>query len=208
MILVRPVVQKILIIGFAFVVFPAAYAQISPQTVDDMIPPPLPDSAPVSSGIQMVDGLAPEQQILMQVSEEMRLELERLDKLDKGLPSLFFNKTEQVTLQDAIAKYESGEFNKDGIPEPDNSKTALDIFDYVREITLGGIMLRGEGDWVVWLNKQRLTPDRLPREVKSIRVYKEFVELKWYDEQNDRIVPVRLRPNQRFNLDSRTFLPG
>lgn len=77
-----------------------------------------------------------------------------------------------------------------------------------REIALSGIVWRSSGEWTVWLNGQRLKPDALPREVMDINVHKKYVELKWYDATTNLIYPVRLRPHQRFNLDSRMFLPG
>ncbi|MBU0860032.1 MAG: hypothetical protein KJ667_08840, partial [Alphaproteobacteria bacterium] len=78
----------------------------------------------------------------------------------------------------------------------------------LREISLSGIIWRNNEDWTVWLNGQRLKPDALPREVMDINVRKKYVELKWYDANTNLIYPVRLRPHQRFNLDSRMFLPG
>ena len=78
----------------------------------------------------------------------------------------------------------------------------------LRELSLGGIIFRNREDWTVWLNGQRLKPDALPREVMDINVGKKFVELKWYDAQSNLIYPIRLRPHQRFNLDSKIFLPG
>ncbi len=77
-----------------------------------------------------------------------------------------------------------------------------------RELALGGIVFSNGDDWVVWLNGQRLTPKAIPKEVMDIQVNKDVVELRWYDSWTNLIYPVRLRPHQRFNLDSRIFLPG
>lgn len=74
-----------------------------------------------------------------------------------------------------------------------------------RDIYLDGIIYRKEGDWIVWLNGQKLTPQNLPPQVKDIRVTKEAVELKWYDDFSQLIYPIRIRPNQAFNLDSRFY---
>ena len=63
-------------------------------------------------------------------------------------------------------------------------------------------------NWVVWLNGQRVTPEAIPKEIMDIKVRKDYVELKWYDSFSNLIYPVRLQPHQRFNLDSRIFLPG
>lgn len=78
----------------------------------------------------------------------------------------------------------------------------------LRELSLGGIIFRNTDDWTVWLNGQRIKPDALPKEVMDINVAKKHVELKWYDATTNLIYPIRLRPHQRFNLDSKMFLPG
>ena len=78
----------------------------------------------------------------------------------------------------------------------------------IREISLQGILYRGPSDWTIWMNKQQLTPDAMPLEVIDLKVHKEFIELRWFDRDANQIVPIRLRPNQRFNLDARIFLPG
>lgn len=77
-----------------------------------------------------------------------------------------------------------------------------------REITLGGIVYVSKGDWTIWLNGKRVTPTALPKEALYISVHKEYVELKWFDDWTNQIFPVRLRPHQRFNIDTRIFLPG
>lgn len=77
-----------------------------------------------------------------------------------------------------------------------------------REIRLAGILYNGPESWTIWLNEKRVTPDALPQEVIDLRVYKEYIEFKWIDDYTNRIYPVRLRPHQRFNMDTRIFLPG
>ncbi|MCC6598183.1 MAG: hypothetical protein IT559_05300 [Alphaproteobacteria bacterium] len=77
-----------------------------------------------------------------------------------------------------------------------------------REIRLSGIVYKGSADWAIWLNNKRVTPDALPSEVLDLKVYKNYVEMKWFDEYTNQILPLRLRPHQRFNIDSRIFLPG
>ncbi|PJB71340.1 MAG: hypothetical protein CO093_05455 [Alphaproteobacteria bacterium CG_4_9_14_3_um_filter_47_13] len=78
----------------------------------------------------------------------------------------------------------------------------------IRELSLGGILFATGEHWIVWLNGQRVTPDAVPKEVMDIHVRKDYVELKWFDSYSNLIYPIRLRPHQRFNLDSRIFLPG
>lgn len=77
-----------------------------------------------------------------------------------------------------------------------------------RELALGGLLYTSANDWTIWLNGKRITPNALPREVIELRVHKNYIEVKWLDDYTKRIYPVRLRAHQRFNLDTRIFLPG
>lgn len=77
-----------------------------------------------------------------------------------------------------------------------------------REIRLSGIVYKGGKDWTIWLNEQRVTPDAIPEEVMDLKVYKTYIEFKWFDDYTNKIFPIRLRPHQRFNIDTRIFLPG
>jgi hypothetical protein len=77
-----------------------------------------------------------------------------------------------------------------------------------REIVLGGIAFTSKNDWTIWLNGQRVTPDALPSEIIDLRVNKHHIDMKWLDDYTQQIFPIRLRAHQRFNLDSRIFLPG
>ncbi|PCK00334.1 MAG: hypothetical protein COA45_00700 [Zetaproteobacteria bacterium] len=78
----------------------------------------------------------------------------------------------------------------------------------VRSITLGGIVYAEENNWVIWLNGQRVTPNAVPKEVLDLRVFEDYIEIKWLDDFTNQIFPLRLRAHQRFNLDARIFLPG
>jgi hypothetical protein len=78
----------------------------------------------------------------------------------------------------------------------------------VRSLSLGGIVFLTPDEWTIWLNSKRVTSDKIPTEAVDLRVYKEFIELRWFDAQTNQIFPIRLRPNQTFNLDARTFVPG
>ncbi|MCF8495827.1 MAG: hypothetical protein K9G62_04075 [Alphaproteobacteria bacterium] len=88
-------------------------------------------------------------------------------------------------------------------PAPPPQPTITD-----REIALGGIAYTSAKEWTIWLNGHRITPKAIPHEIRDIKVYKEYIELKWFDEITNRIFPIRLRPHQRFSLDSKVFLPG
>ena len=77
-----------------------------------------------------------------------------------------------------------------------------------REVSLEGILFTNNTEWVIWINNQKITPDRIPPEVTDIRVGKDYVRLKWYDSYTNKIFPIKLQPQQRFNIDTRIFLPG
>lgn len=77
-----------------------------------------------------------------------------------------------------------------------------------RNITLGGIIYRTSSDWTIWLNGKRVTPTALPEEILDLRVFNAYIEVKWFDQYTNQILPIRLRPHQRFNIDTRIFLPG
>lgn len=78
----------------------------------------------------------------------------------------------------------------------------------IRELSLSGILYKGSNNWIVWLNGQRVAPDAIPKEVIDIKVSESHVDLKWFNSYTNLIYPIRIRPHQRFNLDTRIFLPG
>ena len=77
-----------------------------------------------------------------------------------------------------------------------------------RYIHLQGILYSSADEWVVWMNGQKITPEALPREVVGFKVYESYVEMRWFDEYTNKIIPLRLHPMQRFHIDTRMFLPG
>ncbi|MCB1782995.1 MAG: hypothetical protein KDI13_03295 [Alphaproteobacteria bacterium] len=77
-----------------------------------------------------------------------------------------------------------------------------------REIKLSGIVYADHDDWTIWLNGKRITPNAIPKEVLDLRVFKDYIEVKWLDDYTNQIFPLRLRSHQRFNMDMRIFLPG
>lgn len=77
-----------------------------------------------------------------------------------------------------------------------------------RDIRLGGIVFVNSSDWTIWLNGKRVTPKAVPHQAMDLKVYDEYIEMKWFDDYTNQIFPIRLRPHQRFNIDTRIFLPG
>ena len=86
--------------------------------------------------------------------------------------------------------------------------TIAPIVGEKREIILGGILYVSDDDWTIWLNGKRVTPKALPKEVIDLKVYDAHIEVKWFDDWTNQIFPIRLKTHQRFNIDTRIFLPG
>lgn len=95
-------------------------------------------------------------------------------------------------------------------PRVENPVLPPETNDAIRELYLSGILYNDEDDWIIWMNGQRITSDEkdLPDVIFELNVNKEYVELVWHDLNTNIVYPIRLRPNQRFNLDSRLFIPG
>tara|TARA_R110002095_G_scaffold147975_3_gene128067 strand:+ start:3959 stop:4636 length:678 start_codon:yes stop_codon:yes gene_type:complete len=126
----------------------------------------------------------------------------------ENMPSLFFTFWQHRSIIDAK--------NKRGVVRPptqaelealENGESLI-LEPEKRDITLGGIVFKAEGDWTIWLNGERVTPTAVPEEVLDLRVYKDYIEVKWIDNLTNQIFPLRLRAHQSFNLDQRIFLPG
>lgn len=120
----------------------------------------------------------------------------------RELSTLFFTKWQHALLQEARAGYETRPL------DPGEASSGAPIVKGPREISLGGIVFKSSEQWTVWLNGRRITPDAIPREVLDLRVANDYIELKWFDAFTNQIFPIRLRAHQRFNIDSRIFLPG
>lgn len=129
------------------------------------------------------------------------------------IPSLLFTYWEQTAIRDArrsrglVRKPTSEELQRDLNKKPEGLPRIKPPPEE-RDIALGGIVYVSRNDWTIWLNGKRITPEALPEEVIDLSVYNEYIELKWFDYYSNQIFPIRLRPHQRFNIDTRIFLPG
>lgn len=119
----------------------------------------------------------------------------------RTIPTLFFTKWQHALLVETRAGARSrpvtGALDDEG-----------KVVKGPREISLSGIVYKSKDKWTIWLNNKRVAPDALPEEVMDLNVYSEHIELEWFDAYTNQIYPIRIRPHQRFNLDSRIFLPG
>jgi len=130
----------------------------------------------------------------------------------ENFPSILFTYWEQVAIEDAQNSQglnrapTAEELERDLKNQRNSNEPPTD--PGIRNISLSGIAYNGYKNWTIWLNNQRVTPDAIPEEALDLKVYKNYIEIKWFDEYTNRIIPIRLRPHQRFNIDARIFLPG
>lgn len=122
----------------------------------------------------------------------------------ENVATLFFTAWQHALLQEAKIGFTTR------APDPGEVGTASNegAAPGIRELSLGGIAFSSGKKWTVWLNAVRVTPDAIPDQVLDIKVSRSHIDLKWFDRFTNKIYPVRLRPHERFNLDSRIFLPG
>ncbi|MFA7275791.1 MAG: hypothetical protein WC043_03200 [Pseudobdellovibrionaceae bacterium] len=152
---------------------------------------------------------APEVKILKSIEKEMREKNKKEVYERSTIPSLIFTPSQHALLREARIGFNTRlptlqELRDPGDPNDPNYRPPVAL----REIKLGGIAFSSPDEWTIWLNNARVTPDALPAEALDIRVYREFIELKWFDSATNQVFPIRLRTNQKFNLDTRIFLPG
>lgn len=137
----------------------------------------------------------------------------------KNMRSLLYNEWEHGALLDAIAarsyidveaykKRSLGGSGAGGGVDPFGANTPAEVINSIRELSLGGILYSSKKEWTIWLNGQRVTPQSKPEEVVGLKVFEDYIELKWLDQKTLKVYPIRLRPHQRFNLDNNLFLPG
>lgn len=170
-----------------------------------------------------VDEIVPTEMIVMRLVEDEVREYYKEDIVEApDFPSLMFLPENHALLRAAISRFPRKktpeEIANEGPQLPDeqtDDQTATDadgidveIIEYERNVSLGGILFYNESNWIIWLNEKRVTPKALPEEITDISVEKGAVKLKWLDKKTNTVYPIRLKPNQTFNLDARVFLPG
>lgn len=154
--------------------------------------------------------LPPEIKILRKIESDLKKRAKKKKVfLRSSIPSLVFTPQQYALLREARIGFNTRiptlqELKDPGDPNDPNYHRGI----IVRELKLGGIAYVSPDDWTIWLNNARVTPDALPQEAVDVKVFKDFIELRWYDIKTDQIFPVRMRTNQKFNLDTHIFLPG
>lgn len=151
------------------------------------------------------------QTVNVQDGETQRLQLNNPLIDPANIASLFLTPNEQNLISDAVTGFLTRPPTEDEVESEQRKAQKPDAPvrpNSVREIGLGGILFTSSEDWTIWLNSQKITPNNIPPAIMDIQVSKDQIKLKWLDFQTNQIFPVKLRPHQRFNFDSRMFLPG
>ena len=165
------------------------------------------DSVPAPTVLN-IETIPPELRILKKVEEQLKSKFKSNIYTPANIPSLFFTAQQQSLLNSARQGFNNA-LPEDLAGLDDGDKDSLEeLVPSVSEIILGGILYNGSEDWVIWLNGVRTTKTTLPRQVIDIQVGAEYVQLKWFDEATNQIFPVRLRPNQKFDITKKVFLPA
>jgi hypothetical protein len=170
-------------------------------------------SVPENDKADTPDNADPSKDPLMSVSISQSMQnisrLRQPDVKPQELNTLFFTLWQYQLLQDAKRLYRTHPVDPNTIPTSGDANGKVRPRS-IRELSVGGILYRGQDDWTVYLNGQRITQDKnsLPEQVMDIKVSDDYIDLKWFDTFTNLIFPVRLREHQRFNLDARMFITG
>lgn len=219
----------ILLCAFMLMAVPSVQAQDQPlpeaapapeattpdaPAVTETTPAPAPEAAaPAEAGLESPQSAAAATApATPPAADNTKLVLAPGELNPNDVPSLVFTFWEHTAIKDArrsrgmVRPPTDDELMKDLKQGPQTFKNKPPPEE--RDISLGGIVYVTAEDWTIWLNGKRVTPKALPKEAIDLKVYDGYIEMKWFDEYTNQIFPIRLRPHQRFNIDTRIFLPG
>ena len=196
------------LVAFSFAIGGNAQAQ---QAADENLNT---DNTPATQQLNAPTEEAAEEPVQLPTGEptvedmELRVKLNNPDINITQVGSLFFTPREQSLLADARRGFITRPPGVGEIEQANQDDGTNDIVKGPRELALGGIVFVASDDWVIWLNGQRITMNAIPPEILDIKVSKNFIKFQWFDEYTNQIFPIKLKPHQRFNIDTRIFLPG
>jgi hypothetical protein len=167
------------------------------------------DAADAKKKVQFEDVVSEDKKIEVDIKEQIQARINKSwdGSIDK-MPSLFFTYWQHQSIIDAKNSHGKRRPPTEAELKALEEDRPINYDPERRYVTLGGIVYKADGDWTIWLNGQRVTPDAVPKQVIDLRVFKDYIEVKWLDEYTNSIFPLRLRAHQRFNMDMRIFLPG
>lgn len=115
--------------------------------------------------------------------------------------SFLFSLAEISSIRQAVA----GKVMGDGLLKADQATN----IPPVRLIKVSGVVYRSQGDWIVWINGQKVLPRQLLPEIVEISVQPDSsVALKWFDIGLNGIINITLRPHQTYDIVTGLLLPG
>lgn len=77
-----------------------------------------------------------------------------------------------------------------------------------RSIRLSGLLYSSPEHWMIWLNGFRVTPGHLLPEIINISVESQQVYLEWFDYVLNKVISIRMKPHQVYDIDTGILLPG
>ncbi|MCE7886335.1 MAG: hypothetical protein DYH13_02370 [Alphaproteobacteria bacterium PRO2] len=197
--------------AFSMVIFGGALLAAAGYSLaqDAAEPIPMGISSPAATG-ETAPAEAPAETPAAQTPEQAAAEAVGEEAINPNeIPSVLFTYWEHTAITDAKrAVGSTREVTQEEWQNIKDEPLGVKPPPEERDITLGGIVFVTSADWTIWLNGKRVTPKAIPREVTDLKVYKEYIEMKWYDDYTNQIFPLRMRAHQRFNIDTRIFLPG
>ena len=109
-----------------------------------------------------------------------------------------------------IAAIKKAMLGKPAISETPEEEISLEpLIPQHRVISISGLLYRSPQDWIVWMNGQKVTPEKLLPEIVDIKVESSSqVQLKWYDIGLDSVISISLRPHQTYDIATGILLPG
>lgn len=119
--------------------------------------------------------------------------------------SLMFTRSEILKIQAALVGVENEAIQNVESEDPTQEEISAPENRYIR---LGGIAYTSDNRWMIWLNGNRVTPQNLLPEIVEIKVQKDYVDLKWFDSLLRKIIRIRLKPNQAYEIRTGVLIPG
>ncbi len=119
--------------------------------------------------------------------------------------SLMFSRSEILKIEAALAGIQNEAIDDVSTEDPTETEISVPENRYIR---LGGIAYSGDDRWMIWLNGQRVTPRNMLPQIVDISVQKNYIDLKWFDELLRKIIKIRLKPNQAYEIRTGVLIPG
>ncbi len=122
--------------------------------------------------------------------------------------SLMFTETELLKIRALLAGIDNESIQQAEEDPEANPVEQTPAPSGPRRIQLSGIAYSSPERWMIWLNGQRVTPNQSLPEIVELQVYRNYIDLKWFDRYLRKIIKIRMRPNQIYDIANGVMLPG